>query len=283
MTAFLKMHGLGNDFVVFDARRERLALDAASARALADRRFGIGCDQVIVIGEGRGGADAAMRIYNADGGEVESCGNATRCVARLLMEEKDVDRVAVDTPGGKLVCSDAGHGEVTVDMGAPRFGWQDVPLAYQVEDGRPFTVALYGSEHNGTEVSGVGVSVGNPHFVVPVPNADVVLAHELGSVLERHPAFPNRTNVEFISVRDRDRIRMRVFERGVGVTRACGTGACAAAVVAHRLGLTGRKVEVVLDGGMLIIDWRESDDHILMTGPATLAFKGEVDLKDYAA
>ena len=283
MTAFLKMHGLGNDFVVFDARGSHLALDQRSARALADRRFGVGCDQVIVIGAGRGTVDAVMRIYNADGGEVESCGNATRCVARLLMEETDRDRVVIDTPGGALVCTDAGSSDITVDMGVPKFGWQDIPLLFEVKEGSPFRIVLHTAEHDGTEVDGVAVSVGNPHFVVPVPNAEIASVYELGSALERASAFPKRTNVEFISVLDKDRIRMRVFERGVGVTRACGTGACASAVVAHRLGLTGRKVEVVLDGGVLVIEWRESDSHILMTGPATLAYKGDIDLGNYAA
>ncbi len=266
MTAFLKMHGLGNDFVVFDARRNGLALDAASAKALADRRFGIGCDQVIVISAGRGGADAQMRIYNSDGGEVESCGNATRCVARLLMEEKDSDRVVIDTPGGLLACEDAGHGEVTVDMGAPRFDWRDVPLAQEADTNR-FVV-------DGLEAA--AVNVGNPHVVLF--EGDVAV---LGPKLETHAMFPARTNVEVVTVRDRGHIRMKVWERGVGITSACGTGACASAVAAHRRGLIDDKVEVELDGGRLTIELR--DGRMLMTGPATLAFRGEVDLKDYAA
>jgi diaminopimelate epimerase len=269
MTAFLKMHGLGNDFVVFDARGKGLALDAASARALADRRFGVGCDQVIVIGAGTGGADAAMRIYNADGGEVESCGNATRCVARLLMEEKDRGRVVIDTPGGELVCADAGGGNVTVDMGVPKFGWRDIPLASEVDTNR---FALDGIE-------AAAVNVGNPHCVLFRDAADIAT---LGPKLETHPMFPARVNVEFVAVQDRAHLRVRVWERGVGITSACGTGACASAIAAHRRGLTDRKVEVMLDGGTLAIEWRESDGHMLMTGPATLAFKGDVDLKDYA-
>src|SRR6185312_14637655 len=266
MTAFLKMHGLGNDFVVFDARGRRLAFDRQSARALADRRFGVGCDQVIVIGDGADGSDAAMRIYNSDGGEVESCGNASRCVARLLMEEKDTDRVVIDTPGGVLVCTDAGGGEVTVDMGAPRFDWRDIPLAKEVDTNR-FTV-------DGIEAA--AVNVGNPHCVLF--DGDVAV---LGPKLETHAMFPARTNVEVVTVRDRGHIRMRVWERGVGITSACGTGACASAVAAHRRGLTDAKVAVELDGGTLTIELR--DGHMLMTGPATLAFKGEVVLKDYAS
>lgn len=269
MTAFLKMHGLGNDFVVFDARGKGLALDRESARALADRRFGIGCDQVIVIGEGRGNADAAMRIYNSDGGEVESCGNAARCVGRLLMEEKDRDRVVIDTLGAELVCTDAGHGEVTVDMGAPKFAWDQIPLARETDTNH--------FEIEGLDAS--AVNVGNPHCVF-FADADIAA---LGPKVETHAMFPSRTNVEAVTVRDRTHLRMHVWERGVGVTSACGTGACAVAVAAHRRGLTERKVEIELDGGRLTIELRENDGHVLMTGPAALAFKGEVDLKDYAA
>ena len=277
MTAFLKMHGLGNDFVVFDARSERIALDAASAKALADRRFGVGCDQVIVIGEGRNGFDAAMRIYNADGGEVESCGNAARCVARLLMEEKDSDRVAIDTPGGELFCSDAGAGSVTVDIGPPRLDWQDIPLARAMDtnhvafeiDGRPF--------------DGVAVNVGNPHCVLFVDSADSAPVATLGPKIEMHPLFPARINAEFVTVRDRSHLRMRVWERGAGITSACGTGACAAAVAAHRRGLTKRKTDVLLDGGALVIEWRARDGHVLMTGSATLSFRGDIDLGAYAS
>jgi diaminopimelate epimerase len=277
MTAFLKMHGLGNDFVVFDARGSHLALDAASARALADRRFGVGCDQVIVIGAGRGGIDAVMRIYNADGGEVESCGNATRCVAHLLMEETDRDRVVIDTPGGELVCVDAGPGGVTVDMGAARLAWNEIPLARDADTNG------FGLDISGETIRASAVNVGNPHCVLFVEDAQSAPVAQMGPRLETHPMFPARTNVEFVTMKDRAHMRIRVWERGVGITSACGTGACAAAVAAHRRGLCERKVEVLLDGGPLIIEWRESDGHVLMTGPATLAFKGEVDLKDYAA
>ena len=277
MTSFLKMHGLGNDFVVFDARGRGLALDTASARALADRRFGVGCDQVIVIGEGKGGFDASMRIYNADGGEVESCGNAARCVARLLMDEKDRDRVTIDTPGGALACTDAGRGLVTVDLGAPHLNWDQIPLAHPC-DTNNFTIEVEGKSHNAA-----AVNVGNPHCVLFVGNADTAPVDQLGPRIETHKLFPQATNVEFVTVKDRTHLRMRVWERGVGITSACGTGACAVAVAAHRRGLAERKVEVMLDGGPLTIALREGDEHILMTGPATLAFRGEVDLGAYAA
>ncbi|HEV2652536.1 MAG TPA: diaminopimelate epimerase [Rhizomicrobium sp.] len=273
MTPFLKMHGLGNDFVVFDARKHDLALDDATARAVADRRFGIGCDQVIVIARGKGTFDATMQIMNADGGEVESCGNAARCVAGLLMEELGRDRVTIDTVGGPLTCTDAGSGNVTVDMGAPRTMWDEVPMA-KAADTNHFSLNVDGAIHEAS-----AVSVGNPHVILFVPDAETAPVAELGARIERHPMFPERTNVEFVSVDGGDRLRMRVWERGVGITSACGTGACATAVAAFRRGLAGRKVAIILDGGELEIELREGDDHILMTGPATLAFKGEVDLR----
>jgi diaminopimelate epimerase len=272
MTAFLKMHGLGNDFVVFDGRKSGIPLEPALARAVADRRLGIGCDQVIVIEPSRNGAEIAMRILNADGGEVESCGNAARCVARLLMEEKDVASVKIDTVGGALLCTDAGGGLVTVDMGAPRFDWKDIPLAKAV-DTNGFGIAVDGAAFQAS-----AANVGNPHCILFVDDAEKMHVAELGPKLEHHPLFPARANIEFASVLSPDRLRMRVWERGVGVTRACGTGACATAVAAHRRGLTGRAVDIVLDGGVLAIEWRASDDHILMTGPSSLSFAGDVDL-----
>ncbi len=277
MTPFLKMHGLGNDFVVFDARKQALMLDTATARALADRRLGIGCDQVIVIERATDRSDAAMRIRNADGGEVESCGNAARCVARLLIEELDRTEVLIDTPGGLLVCTDAGGGLTSVDMGAPILTWDKVPLA------RPTDTNSFALNVDGASYVVAAVSVGNPHCVLFVDDAETAPVATLGPRIETHPMFPNRTNVEFVSVRDRGHLRMRVWERGAGITRACGTGTCAAAVAAHRRDLTDAKVAVELDGGVLTIELRESDGHILMTGPSSLSFRGEVDLKALAA
>ncbi|HTO40310.1 MAG TPA: diaminopimelate epimerase [Rhizomicrobium sp.] len=272
MTRFLKMHGLGNDFAVFDARETALALDPATARAIADRRHGVGCDQVIVIAPATNGADAAMRIFNSDGGEVESCGNAARCVAQLLMAETGGDIIRLETVGGPLVCSEGADGLVTVDMGAPRFDWKDVPLSSQV-DTNLFNLAV-----DGVSVEASAVSVGNPHCVIFVGDAENAPVAEVGPLIEHHPLFPQRANVEFATVVSRKRIRMRVWERGAGITQACGTGACATAVAAARRGLTDRVVDIELDGGILRIEWRESDGHILMTGPAQLAFKGEIDL-----
>lgn len=272
MTAFLKMHGLGNDFAVFDARKQGLALDADTARAIADRRHGVGCDQVIVIAPAANGADAAMRIYNSDGGEVESCGNAARCVAQLLIAETGADTIRLETMGGPLVCSEGADGLVTVDMGPPRFEWKDVPLS-SATDTNLFSLGV-----DGVSVEASAVSVGNPHCVIFVGDAEAAPVAEVGPLIEHHPLFPERTNVEFATVQTRSRVRMRVWERGAGITQACGTGACATAVAAARRGLTDRIVDVVLNGGTLRIEWRESDGHILMTGPATLAWRGEIDL-----
>lgn len=271
MTAFLKMHGLGNDFAVFDARKQALALDAATARAIADRRHGVGCDQVIVIAPAANGADAAMRIYNADGGEVESCGNAARCVAQLLMAEKGTDTIRIETVGGPLVCSES-DGLVTVDIGAPRFDWKEIPMSSAVDTNK-FSFSV-----DGVSLEASAVSVGNPHCVIFVGDAENAPVSDVGPLIEHHPLFPERVNVEFATVQSRGRIRMRVWERGAGITQACGTGACATAVAAARRGLADRKVDVVLDGGTLTIEWRESDGHILMTGPATLAYRGEIDI-----
>jgi diaminopimelate epimerase len=276
MTPFLKMHGLGNDFVVFDARKHVLALDAGMAKAIADRHHGIGCDQVIMIAPGANGADATMKIRNSDGSEVEQCGNATRCVARLLMDESGKKAVRIDTLGGPLLCSDAGGGNVTVDWGKARTLWDEVPMA-QPTDTNLFHLNVDGAKHEAS-----AISVGNPHVVLFVDDAEIAPVDTLGPRIETHPLFPNKTNVEFVSVRG-DRLRMRVWERGVGITQACGSGACAVAAAAFRRGLTGRKMEILLDGGALQIELREGDDHILMTGPSTLAFRGEVDLKALTA
>jgi diaminopimelate epimerase len=276
MTAFLKMHGLGNDFVVFDARNHALALDTASARAVADRHFGVGCDQVIVIERAKNGADAFMRIFNADGGEVESCGNAARCVAQLLMNEEEVSDVRIETASGPLICTSAGAGNVSVDMGVAHFDWREIPMA-QAVDTVSFALPVEGFEEKALWEA-AAVSMGNPHCVLFVASADKAPVEKLGPIIERHPWFPARTNVVFAERRSEKTLRVRVWERGTGITLACGTGACAAVVAACRQGLTERKCEVILDGGKLSIEWRESDDHVLMAGPAALSFRGEMDI-----
>lgn len=269
MTPFLKMHGLGNDFAVFDARNQPLALSPALARRIADRRRGIGCDQVIVI-EPSSEADVFMRIHNADGDEVETCGNAARCVARLLMDESKRKDVRLMTLAGPLACTDAGGRSVTVDMGTPELQWDRIPLARPV-DTNQFQLDVDGLDH-----TVAAVSVGNPHCVLFVDDAEEAPVAVLGPKIETHAMFPRRTNVEFVSVRDRGHLRMRVWERGAGITQACGSGTCAVAVAAHRRGLTGEKVEVELDGGVLAIELKNG--RILMTGPTELAFHGEIAL-----
>jgi diaminopimelate epimerase len=272
MTAFYKMHGLGNDFVVFDARATGLVLDEPVARAIADRRWGVGCDQVIVIEPPNSGGEAFMRIYNADGDEVEACGNAARCVARLLMEQKHKAFVSVDTQGGLLSCRDADGGLVTVDMGKPGLAWNEIPLVREMD-----TAAIPLQLENQDFVA-TAVSMGNPHCVIFTEYAERVPLGKLGPQIEHHEFFPARTNVEFVEALTPERLRMRVWERGAGITQACGTGACAALVAAHRRGLSPRAADVILDGGVLNIAWRADDDHVLMTGPTSLSFTGDIDL-----
>ena len=266
--AFRKMHGLGNDFVVLDARTEGIVLTPERARALADRRRGIGCDQLIAL-EPSTRADAFMRILNADGGEVEACGNATRCIATLLMAETGRDQVAVETVAGVLDARAAGDGRIAVDMGPARSEWQAIPLAREMDTLR-LDLAV------GPLAQPVAVNVGNPHAVFFVADAESVDLARLGPEIEHHPLFPERINVEVATVRSPGSIRMRVWERGVGITRACGTGACATVVAAARRGLAQRRATVELDGGALDIEWRD-DGHVVMTGPVAESFRGVVD------
>lgn len=272
MTAFLKMHGLGNDFVVFDARDAALSLTPKQVKAVANRHLGIGCDTVVVIRPAGASADASLLFYNADGSESESCFNASRCVARLLMNERGLARVKLETRGGSLICADAGKPLVTIDMGAPQLDWEKVPMS------APLDTANFPLDIGGASVPASAVSVGNPHCVLFVPDAEKAPVTSLGPKIETHALFPNRTNVEFAQILDKARIRMRVWERGAGVTMACGSGACATAVAAIRRGFTDRKVELLLDGGSLFIEWREEDGHVLMTGPTAMPFRGRVDV-----
>ncbi|QQP87951.1 diaminopimelate epimerase [Skermanella sp. TT6] len=266
---FLKMHGLGNDFVVIDARGTDLSLNEAQARAIADRRTGVGCDQFIVIEPPKtSGATAFMRIRNPDGSEAGACGNATRCVAHLLMRESGQPGAVVETIAGLLPSSAAPDGMVTVDMGPARLDWSDIPLA-----GPADTLRLDVAE--GGYAGPVAVSMGNPHAVFFVDDVAAVPLESVGPRLEHHPAFPRKANIEFAQVLSPTRIRMRVWERSAGITRACGSGACAVQVAAVRRGLTERRAEVILDGGSLVIEWRE-DGHVLMTGPVALSFTGHL-------
>jgi diaminopimelate epimerase len=264
---FLKMHGAGNDFVILDARARPFEIDAEAALRIADRRTGIGCDQLILVEPPRQpGVDAFMTIYNSDGSEVSACGNATRCVAWMLMAESGLDQVAIETRAGLLSASAAGEMRVAVDMGPARLDWQQIPLARAMD-----TLHLPLEAEELTDP--VGVGMGNPHAVFFVPDAEAVALSHLGPKLEHDPLFPERTNVEVAQILDQGRIRMRVWERGAGITLACGTGACATLVAAARRGLTDRKADVIVDGGVLTIEWRE-DNHVIMTGPVAVAFSG---------
>jgi diaminopimelate epimerase len=267
---FIKMHGLGNDFVVFDARAHALVLDDARARAVADRHTGVGCDQLLVMEPpSAAGADVFMRIRNADGDEVEACGNGTRCIAAALMRETGKRRVVIETVAGLLVASDAGPARVTVDMGPARLQWREIPLARECDTLHlPLTLGPLGDP--------VATNMGNPHATFFVPDAETIDIKTLGPKLEHHPMFPARANIGIASLAGKDRLRFRVWERGTGITVACGTGACAAAVAAARRGLTGRTVTVIADGGPLEIEWR-ADGHVLMTGPAAVSFTGTLD------
>ncbi len=267
------MHGLGNDFIVFDARKHVIDLAGARVSKLADRRTGIGADTIVIINAPKDDtSDLYVQFYNCDGMEIGTCGNATRCVAAVFFEETNQDQVRINTLDGSLFAWREGP-NVSVDMGRPGLAWRDIHLARQTDtlhflDDAPLTDA-------------VGVSMGNPHAVFFVDDAENIDLAKVGPLIEHNELFLRRVNVEVATVRAPDRIRMRVWERGVGITQACGSGACATLVAAVRRGLTDRKATVVLDGGELTIEWR-SDDHVIMTGPAATSFTGQID-KDFGA
>ena len=268
---FLKMNGLGNDFVVVEARSAPFAPGPEEARAIADRKSGIGCDQIIAIEPSRT-SEARVRFWNADGDEVGACGNGARCVAWLLMEASGRDEAVFETAAGTLRGRRAGDKLVTVDMGVPGLDWRDIPLAEPM-DTRGIELQVGPIDDPVLHTPGC-VSMGNPHVVFFVPDAEAAPVRQVGPMIEHHHLFPERTNVGFAQVLARDRIRLRVWERGVGETDACGTGACAALVAAARRGLTDRKATIVANGGELVIEWREADDHVLMTGPVSVDFTG---------
>ena len=272
---FVKMHGLGNDFVVLDGRdgSPLPAMDAALAAALADRHTGIGCDQLIVLSPSAK-ADFAMRIFNQDGSEVEACGNATRAVGLLHGRAARIETLA-----GLLHAAPTEAG-ISVDMGVPRFDWDAIPLAYPMDT---LTMPVGWDSLDAP----TAVNVGNPHAIFFVPDCNAVPMEHLGPLIETDPLFPARVNVNVATVVDHATIRLRVWERGAGLTRACGTGACATAVGAMRRGLVDRAVTVHLPGGSLLIEWgvdtAETKGRITMTGPATEAFRGSFELADFRA
>ena len=278
MTAvpFIKMNGLGNDFVVLDARARKLPMNSAIARAIADREAGVGCDQVIVLrADDTDGVDAFMEIWNRDGSQVSACGNATRCVGDLLMKEKGASSCVIRTRAGILTAWAAADGMVEVDMGKPRFDWQDIPLAEEFRDTRGIELQI-GPIDDPVLHTPCVVNVGNPHAIFWVEDLEVVDLAHAGPLLENHPVFPEGANISLAKVEGPDHLRLKVWERGAGLTKACGTAACAAAVCAARKGLTGRKARVSLPGGDLFIHWREEDGRIRMTGPVAYEFEGEL-------
>jgi diaminopimelate epimerase len=268
---FIKMHGAGNDFVVLDGRARPLGLTPERIRLLADRRRGIGCDQLISLEPGADGSDVFMRIHNPDGSEAGACGNATRCVATLIGHERGQGAVTIRTISGDLPSTLLPDGQVTVDLGPPRLGWAEVPLAAAL-DTRHLPLV------EGAVADPAACSMGNPHATFFVPAIDGLDIARLGPRFETDPLFPDRANIGFAQILSPDRIRLRVWERGAGLTLACGSGACAALVNAVRRGLTGRRAELLLDGGTLIIEWRGEDGHVLMTGPVATSFSGTIDL-----
>ena len=272
---FLKMNGAGNDFVVVNALETPFTPTAEQARAIANRATGQGCDQLIAI-EPSDRADAFMRVWNADGGVVETCGNALRCVGQVLIQATGKDRVVIDTAAGPTVAMRAADGQVAVDMGPPRLAWDEIPLAEEM-DTRGIELQVGPIDAPLVHTPGA-VSMGNPHVVFFTDRLDDGFVRGTGSLIEHHPLFPAGVNAGFAHVLAPDHIRLRVWERGAGLTRACGTGACAALVACARRGLTGRSATVDVDGGRLFIDWDEATGHVFMTGPVQVERTGSLEL-----
>jgi diaminopimelate epimerase len=275
MIPFRKMNGLGNDFLVVDARGGRVRPRPEVIRALADRASGVGFDQFITIEQTNSGADAFMRIDNADGGEVEACGNGTRCVGWLLLQESGRDSAAILTQAGLLNARPGGERLIAVDMGVPKFGWRDIPLSEEFRDTRAIELQIGPIEAPILHSPSVA-NIGNPHAIFWVDDVHAYDLGRFGPMLENHPMFPERANISLAHVTAPDAITLRTWERGVGLTRACGTGACAALVSAARTGRTERSATVTLPGGPLSIEW-DSRDHVWMTGPVALEFTGAFD------
>jgi diaminopimelate epimerase len=264
MLAFHKMHGLGNDFVVLDLRGGGALPGPDLCRFLADRRRGVGCDQIVaILASLSPRSDCFMSIFNADGSEAGACGNATRCVADLLMRERGRQGCVIETKAGLLSCSRDAKGLICVDMGPPRLEWDDIPLSHACD---PSTLPL--------DVDAAAVSMGNPHCVVFVDDLEDISVGRLGPSLENNDLFPDRVNVEFLQIVRPDRLHLKVWERGTGQTPACGSGACAALVAAVRRGKAHHRAEVILDGGSLTIEWVDASGSVLMTGPACYVFEG---------
>ncbi|MBK8760533.1 MAG: diaminopimelate epimerase [Sulfuritalea sp.] len=274
---FTKMHGLGNDFVVLDAINQAFVPTPSQARWLADRHFGVGCDQLLIVEKPTTpGVDFRYRIFNADGGEVEQCGNGARCFVRFVHEQglTAAREIRVETRSGVIVPKLEADGQVTVDMGAPRFAPAEIPFTSDT------VAAVQPLDVGGQTVEISAVSMGNPHAVQVVADVDAAPVATQGPLIESHPRFPRRVNAGFMQVTDRHAIRLRVYERGTGETLACGTGACAAVVAGIRRGLLDTPVRVATRGGELSIAWAGNNAPVLMTGPATTVFSAEIELPD---
>lgn len=272
---FTKMHGLGNDFVVFDGVRQRIALTPEQLRAIADRRFGVGCDQILLIeASPRADADFRYRIFNADGGEVEQCGNGARCVARFAFDRGLTMRreMTMDTLGGLIRLRIESDGEVTVNMGAPRFEPRDIPFD------APARATHYNLDVSNERVDVSVLSMGNPHAVQLVADVDKAPVTTQGPLIETHARFPKRVNAGYLQILDRTHARLRVWERGAGETLACGTGACAAVVAGRMRGLLDERVDMTLRGGRLRIQWSGEGEPVFMTGPAVTVFQGKIEI-----
>lgn len=280
--SFKKMNGLGNEIVVVDMRGSPAAISAAEARAAA-QSGGVPYDQMMALYPPRtAGTDSFVRIFNSDGSEAGACGNGMRCIASLLMAETGKNALTFETETGLLDCWKANEKLFTVDMGKPRFAWNEIPLAEEFSDTRKIELQA-GPIDKPILHSPSAVSMGNPHAIFWVDDVEAYDLAKFGPLLEHHPIFPERANITLAAVKSRDHIVIRTWERGAGLTRACGSAACAAAVAAARLNKTGRKVRVTLPGGDLTIEWRESDDHVLMTGPVTFEYEGRFDPALFAA
>jgi len=271
---FTKMHGAGNDFVVLDGVRQKIALSPEQLRLLTDRHFGVGCDQILLVEKAqRPEADFRYRIFNADGGEVEQCGNGARCFVRFVHDRKLTPKreIVVETKGGLITPRLENDGRVTVNMGAPIFDAALIPFDGSGAVSEPLEVA-------GEILDISAVSMGNPHAVQVVEDVECAPVEKLGPLIEHHPRFPNRVNAGFMQVMDHRHVRLRVYERGSGETLSCGTGACAAVVAGIRRGLLDSPVSVATRGGLLTIAWNGEGEPVLMTGPAISVFEGEINL-----
>jgi len=279
---FVKMNGLGNEIVLVDMRAAPRAVTADDARAAA-RPGGVTYDQLMALYPARTpGTDGFVRIYNSDGSEAGACGNGMRCLASVLFQETGKDALSLETKAGLLNCWKAGQETFTVDMGVPRFRWDEIPLAEEFRDTRAIELQI-GPIDKPILHSPSVVNVGNPHAIFWVEDVASYDLARIGPLLENHPIFPERANISLAAVKSREHLVVRTWERGAGLTRACGSAACAAAVAAARTRRTGRKVTVTLPGGDLLIEWRERDDHVLMTGPVEYEFAGRFDPALFAA